>query len=351
MAHCAVLRKQQLPDREIAVGICFQNVHGAWNHERSVKVILYSFYKNICLYIIELWFAIFSAWSGQTIFERWTIGLFNVIFTAFPPIVLGLFDRPIAANQMMRYPSLYRSFQKRSFSIPRFLLWIGMALVHSLSLFFLSYGFLQTQVVWGDGRIGGWLMLGNSAYSFVVATVCLKALLECDSWTWPVVAASIGSIVLWLLFVIIYAVVFPTISLRIGADMAGMAWIMMSSSLFWLALLFIPCATLIWDLVIKSCFTIAHPTPRELAVMQLKSTGSTSGFERLASNPTRSAVSRKSPPRANGVAPKTTVQENSELRGHDNLAMDYGSTEMVMLGLPNSNRDYVTRIAVRPDDS
>ncbi|EYC27863.1 hypothetical protein Y032_0008g224 [Ancylostoma ceylanicum] len=257
-------------------------VHGAWNHDRSVKVILYSFYKNICLYIIELWFAIFSAWSGQTIFERWTIGLFNVIFTAWPPVVLGLFDRPIAADQMMRYPSLYHSFQKRSFSIARFLLWIGMALVHSLSLFFLSYGFLETQVVWASGETGGWLMLGNSAYSFVVATVCLKALLECDSWTWPVVVASIGSIALWLFFLCIYAAIFPTISLRIGADMAGMAWIMMSSSLFWLALLFIPCATLIWDLVIKSFFTIAYPTPREKAVMQLKNTGSTSGFERLA---------------------------------------------------------------------
>lgn len=45
-------------------------VHGTWNFERSVKVILYSFYKNICLYIIELWFAFFSAFSGQTIFDR-----------------------------------------------------------------------------------------------------------------------------------------------------------------------------------------------------------------------------------------------------------------------------------------
>ena len=45
-------------------------VHGAWNHDRTVKVILYSFYKNICLYIIELWFAFFSAFSGQTIFDR-----------------------------------------------------------------------------------------------------------------------------------------------------------------------------------------------------------------------------------------------------------------------------------------
>ena len=49
-------------------------VHGAWNYTRISKVILYSFYKNICLYIIELWFAIYSYWTGQVLFERWTIG-------------------------------------------------------------------------------------------------------------------------------------------------------------------------------------------------------------------------------------------------------------------------------------
>ena len=49
-------------------------VHGAWNYTRISKVILYSFYKNICLYIIELWFAFYNYWSGQVLFERWTIG-------------------------------------------------------------------------------------------------------------------------------------------------------------------------------------------------------------------------------------------------------------------------------------
>ncbi|KAJ9576655.1 hypothetical protein L9F63_025448, partial [Diploptera punctata] len=53
-------------------------VHGAWNYNRMCKLILYSFYKNICLYVIELWFAIYSGWSGQILFERWTIGLYNV---------------------------------------------------------------------------------------------------------------------------------------------------------------------------------------------------------------------------------------------------------------------------------
>ena len=49
-------------------------VHGAWNYTRISKVILYSFYKNICLYIIEMWFAFYSYWTGQVLFERWTIG-------------------------------------------------------------------------------------------------------------------------------------------------------------------------------------------------------------------------------------------------------------------------------------
>ncbi len=29
-------------------------VHGVWNNNRLAKVILYSFYKNICLYTIEV---------------------------------------------------------------------------------------------------------------------------------------------------------------------------------------------------------------------------------------------------------------------------------------------------------
>lgn len=48
-------------------------VHGSWNMSRVCKCILYSFYKNIVLYVIELWFATVTAWSGQAGFERWYI--------------------------------------------------------------------------------------------------------------------------------------------------------------------------------------------------------------------------------------------------------------------------------------
>ncbi|CAN8012891.1 unnamed protein product, partial [Ixodes pacificus] len=86
-------------------------VHGAWNHNRMCRLILYSFHKNICLYVIELWFAAVSGWSGQTLFERWSIGMYNVMFTAAPPLAIGLFDRTCSAEVMMKYPALYKSSQ------------------------------------------------------------------------------------------------------------------------------------------------------------------------------------------------------------------------------------------------
>ncbi|CDQ74629.1 unnamed protein product [Oncorhynchus mykiss] len=54
-------------------------VHGAWNYNRVSKCILYCFYKNIVLYIIEIWFAFVNGFSGQILFERWCIGLYNVV--------------------------------------------------------------------------------------------------------------------------------------------------------------------------------------------------------------------------------------------------------------------------------
>ncbi|CAD5221755.1 unnamed protein product [Bursaphelenchus xylophilus] len=243
-------------------------VHGTWNFERSVKVILYSFYKNICLYIIELWFAFFSAFSGQTIFDRWTIALFNVFFTAWSPVIIGLFDRPISARTMMKHSSLYNLFQQRAFSTPRFVLWIVISLWHSLLLFYLSYTFFVHEIVWESGQSGGWLVLGNACYTYVVVTVCLKGLLECDTWTFAILLATFGSIFIWFLFLTVYSFIWPTIP--VGADMRGVAWILYTSPVFWMGLVFIPATTLLADYVIRTLQTTFFPSPREIINLKEK---------------------------------------------------------------------------------
>uniref|UniRef100_H0ZE21 Phospholipid-transporting ATPase n=1 Tax=Taeniopygia guttata TaxID=59729 RepID=H0ZE21_TAEGU len=184
-------------------------VHGAWNYNRVAKCILYCFYKNIVLYIIEVWFAFVNGFSGQILFERWCIGLYNVVFWVH--CLNGLF--------------------------------------HSFILFWFPLKALQHGTVFGNGKTSDYLLLGNTVYTFVVLTVCLKAGLETSYWTLFSHIAIWGSIALWVVFFGIYSSLWPVIPM--APDMSGEAAMMFSSGVFWMGLLCIPMTALLLDIVYK----------------------------------------------------------------------------------------------------
>ncbi|XP_023030774.2 probable phospholipid-transporting ATPase IA isoform X3 [Drosophila willistoni] len=225
-------------------------VHGAWNYARISKLILYSFYKNVCLYVIELWFALYSGWSGQILFERWTIGLYNVVFTALPPFAMGLFEKFCTAETMLKYPLLYKPSQNaKLFNVKVFWIWIFNALLHSVFLFWLPMCAYKFETIWSDGKTSDYLMLGNMVYTYVVVTVCLKAGLITSSWTWLTHMSIWGSIVLWFIFLIIYSRFWPT--LNFASNFAGMDIQLLSTPVFWLGLLLVPITTLLIDVICK----------------------------------------------------------------------------------------------------
>uniref|UniRef100_A0A670ZTV4 Phospholipid-transporting ATPase n=1 Tax=Pseudonaja textilis TaxID=8673 RepID=A0A670ZTV4_PSETE len=200
-------------------------VHGAWNYSRIAKCILYCFYKNIVLYIIEIWFAFVNGFSGQILFERWCIGLYNVMFTAMPPLTLGIFERSCHKENMLKYPELYKTSQNAlDFNSKVFWIHCLNGLFHSVILF--------------------WFPL-----KFVVITVCLKAGLETSYWTLFSHIAIWGSIVLWIVFFGIYSSLWPVIPM--APDMSGEAVMLFSSGVFWMGLFSIPLTALIFDVVYK----------------------------------------------------------------------------------------------------
>lgn len=231
-------------------------VHGSWSVSRLRQMILYSFYKNIALYVVEFWFAIVSGWSGQTIFERWTIGLYNVIFTAAPPFALGVFDRPCMADRMLKNPQLYKNnIANRVYSIRNFWMWIATAFWHSLVLFWFTYFIIEHDTLWQEGKSdGGYLVFGNILYTYVVITVCLKAGLEMNSWTILTHLAIWGSISSWFIFLVLYSRFWPT--LPIAPDMVAIDHLVFSTNLFWLGMALVPFTALIADLVFKVCITM-----------------------------------------------------------------------------------------------
>ncbi|XP_019484036.1 PREDICTED: phospholipid-transporting ATPase IA [Hipposideros armiger] len=225
-------------------------VHGAWNYNRVSKCILYCFYKNIVLYIIEIWFAFVNGFSGQILFERWCIGLYNVMFTAMPPLTLGIFERSCRKENMLKYPELYKTSQNAlDFNTKVFWVHCLNGLFHSVILFWFPLKALQYGTVFGNGKTSDYLLLGNFVYTFVVITVCLKAGLETSYWTWFSHIAIWGSISLWVVFFGIYSSLWPAVPM--APDMSGEAAMLFSSGVFWTGLLFIPVASLLLDVAYK----------------------------------------------------------------------------------------------------
>ncbi|XP_051505052.1 probable phospholipid-transporting ATPase IA isoform X3 [Myxocyprinus asiaticus] len=245
-------------------------VHGAWNYNRVAKCILYCFYKNIVLYIIEIWFAFVNGFSGQILFERWCIGLYNVIFTALPPLTLGIFERSCRKENMLKYPELYKTSQNAmGFNTKVFWAHCLNGLFHSVILFWFPLKAFQHDTVFGNGKTPDYLLLGNMVYTFVVITVCLKAGLETSSWTMFSHIAIWGSIGLWVVFFGIYSSLWPLIPL--APDMSGEADMMFSSGVFWMGLIFIPITSLVFDVaykvIKKVCFKTLVDEVQELEAL------------------------------------------------------------------------------------
>uniref|UniRef100_A0A3Q1I3U6 Phospholipid-transporting ATPase n=1 Tax=Anabas testudineus TaxID=64144 RepID=A0A3Q1I3U6_ANATE len=196
-------------------------VHGAWSYNRVTKCILYCFYKNVVLYIIE-------------------------IFTALPPFTLGIFDRPCSQQNMLRFPQLYRITQNaEGFNTKVFWGHCINALIHSIILFWFPLKILEHDSPFSNGQGNDYLFVGNMVYTYVVVTVCLKAGMETTAWTRFSHLAVWGSMALWMVFFAVYSAIWPTIP--IAPDMLGQAAKVMQCWHFWLGLVLVPTACLLKD--------------------------------------------------------------------------------------------------------
>ena len=128
-------------------------------------MILYSFYKNIVLYMTQFWYSFSNSFSGNLSMEGWTLSFFNILFTLAPPLILGVFDQHISARLLDQYPQLYG---QTFFSKRLFLGWTINAFYHS----FLCYLFV-TVAFWGSVALPG----GYNSYQWIWGTTLFVTVL------------------------------------------------------------------------------------------------------------------------------------------------------------------------------
>ena len=150
-------------------------VHGIWNHHRISKLILFFFYKNIALYLTQFWFACTNYFSGQSIYESWIVSFYNLLFTAFQPMYIGIFEQIVSLAIIYKYPQLYKSGQLGTFFSPQvFWSYIGNAIFHSVTSFFIIYAVYDNDAEY-NGNTSGLFMIGVVMYTSILLTVNLKA--------------------------------------------------------------------------------------------------------------------------------------------------------------------------------
>lgn len=206
-----------------------------------MQVVIYFFYKNLTFTLTQFWFTFQTGFSGQRFYDDWFQSLYNVIFTALPVIIVGLFDKvgylfqqlllqlcftcyitvflhgwhvlisflclcqDVSSSLSKKYPELYmEGIRNVFFKWKVVAIWAFFSVYQSL-IFFYFVSTTNLSAKNSAGKIFGLWDVSTMAFTCVVITVNLRLLMICNSITrWHYISVG-GSILAWFLFIFIYS--------------------------------------------------------------------------------------------------------------------------------------------------
>lgn len=131
-------------------------VHGRWNYVRTCKYTVGTFWKEMLFYLTQALYQRWNGYTGTSLYEEWSLSMFNTLFTSLPVIFLGIFEQDLTAATLVAVPELYaQSRCSRAFNYKVFLGWIFMAASEAMIIFFTTRG------LWGEATFS----FGQDLYS------------------------------------------------------------------------------------------------------------------------------------------------------------------------------------------
>ncbi|XP_076360092.1 phospholipid-transporting ATPase VA isoform X1 [Tachypleus tridentatus] len=173
-------------------------VHGHWCYDRLARTVLYFFYKNASFIFVIFWYQIYCGFSGMVMIDQLYLMLFNVFFTALPPLVLGIYDQDCPASILLQKPTLYAQ-GRRSKVYTKYSFWVNMldALYQSVIIFFVPL------LVFYDSNVGIW-EFGSTIITACVLVQLAHIAIETRSWTYLHILATFLSIAVYFGFAVLY---------------------------------------------------------------------------------------------------------------------------------------------------
>ncbi|KAK2843912.1 hypothetical protein FQN49_005950, partial [Arthroderma sp. PD_2] len=147
-------------------------VHGRWNYVRVCKYTLGTFWKETLFYLTQALFQRWNGYTGTSLYEPWSLSMFNTLFTSLPVIFLGTFEKDLAASTLLAVPELYTKGQRNEgFNIRVYLGWATVAACESMLVYFVMMRLFGDAIYTADNGI---FAMGLLTYSVCVIVINLK---------------------------------------------------------------------------------------------------------------------------------------------------------------------------------
>ncbi|KAL7625871.1 drs2 neo1 protein [Parahypoxylon ruwenzoriense] len=183
-------------------------VHGRWMYLRTAKYILATFWKELVFYIVQAQYQRWNGYTGTSIYESWSLTVFNALFTSLPVILLGMFEKDLKAETLLAVPELY-SFGQRSeaFNFKKYLAWSFSGAVDTVIIFMIVWGFYKDILFTENNSL---FPLGQLAFTAAVVLINVKILiLECHHKTIITFGGFSISIILWFIWNLFIGGIYP----------------------------------------------------------------------------------------------------------------------------------------------
>uniref|UniRef100_A0A4X2LEV9 Phospholipid-transporting ATPase n=1 Tax=Vombatus ursinus TaxID=29139 RepID=A0A4X2LEV9_VOMUR len=158
-------------------------VHGRWSYLRICKFLRYFFYKTFASMMVQIWFAFYSGFTAQPLYEGWFLALYNIFYTAYPVLSMGLLEQDMSAKKCLEFPEFYSVGQKdQLFNYRVFFVALAHGTAASLVNFYVALWAFDDMA--GPGGICDYqsfaVTVATSALLTVIAEVSLLSLLYWD---------------------------------------------------------------------------------------------------------------------------------------------------------------------------
>ncbi|KAI3473084.1 hypothetical protein Pfo_030376 [Paulownia fortunei] len=227
-------------------------VHGHWNYQRIGYLVLYNFYRNAVFVLMLFWYILCTAFSTTSALTDWSSVFYSVIYTSVPTIVVGILDKDLSHNTLLKYPKLYAAGHRQE-SYNMSLFWITMVdtLWQSLVLFYVPlFTYRESTIdIWSMGSL--WTIA-------VVILVNVHLAMDIQRWVFVTHIAIWGSIIVtYSCMVVLDSIpVFPNY---------GTIYHLVKSPAYWLSILLITVIGLLPRFIFKVFHQIFWPCDIQIA--------------------------------------------------------------------------------------